>query len=495
MLKHTFMMGCLLVQTLTVLTPSVAADLDISIVSHIQPAARQSLIQMTTGEQGAQQGKSLLGNDVWQILPEPNSTTLALQIEPVSLTKRGVYGVSFHIQNVIKQYLLPVGMGVALPANNTDVVLYSPSQWMASFLVAELNDGSVISIWAKEAGYPYKKLTMNGGDFTIEMFRDAKSSVASNWVVRSYPNWQAATAAFRAEVLNNKHAVSGARARDINEVINLQLGQDGKAVNAAITKLASTHDAKRALLYMPLWRLNDYDENYPDYTPKSYVKEAIALAHRLGFRVMLHFNSDFVSPTAAEKNRFWEQRFLRWSSLGCKDGINYHLDKHPGRDSFRVNRGSQDWQSFLISSVAKSRQALGFDGVHLDVSSSIPVGCDSRMLTGTESLLSRLRQRMPDVLIGGEYITESSYTETDLYQALPMEIAGWPESLVNKSSFHPIGLSTFYPARAYGHLRGGAVDPDGKIVAAQRAHVAADFAGNLELLMIPTIWASPNNLK
>lgn len=99
---------------------------------------------------------------------------------------------------------------------------------------------------------------------------------------------------------------------------------------------------------------------------------------------------------------------------------------------------------------------------------------------------------MPDILISGEYITENSYTETDLYQALPMEIAGWPESLVNKSSFHPIGLSTFYPARAYGHLRGGAVDPEGSFVATQSKYVATEFSGNLERMMIPTFWVRSN---
>jgi hypothetical protein len=330
---------------------------------------------------------------------------------------------------------------------------------------------------------------MKGGrDFKVDIFRDVKLPLKSDWVVRTYPSWQQATDVFRAEVLRAHTQPSNAQT--ITQVINVQLGDDIAVLKHTIQKLAKMNDAKSTLLYLPLWRLDGYDENYPDYTPKPYLKEVIAFAHQLGFRVMLHFNTDFVSVSAAEKNKFWPERFLRWSATGCNDAVYYKVPNRPGHDSFVVNRGSKLWQNFLVESIFRLKKDIEFDAVHLDVSSNIPVGCSGDMIVGTTEIQKAIKNRMPDIILSGEYVNENSYAETDIYQALPIEISGWSESLTKRVSFHPIGLRMFAPARAYGHLHGGGVDRKGEIMGAKRQQLETRSSNGMQELIIPTTWVS-----
>lgn len=466
-----------------------AADLDLSV--RALPQTSNTEVHVIDNRNNVATALGLIGRDSWNLASMLNGADLSLTIGRNSLSKQGTFGMMFHVDNAIQQYLLPAGMGASVAPSTSNIILYSPSQWNASFLAIQLKDGSVLAIWAKDGGFLYKKLTLlGGGDFSIEVFRDSTKSIKSEWTIRSYPTWQSAAKAFRAEVLSTKSPTSGIRTRDIASVINLQVAQDGVAVLDTIQRIAQTNDPHTTLLYIPLWRLHDYDEGYPNYTPKTYIKDAITLAHQLGFRVMVHFNNDFVSMSASEKDVFWNNRFLRWSAAGCVDPILYHLAQFPARDSFRVDRGDPNWQAYIVSSIVNSQQALGFDGVHLDVSSSLPVGCNNSMQLGTETILKSLRNKLPNILISGEYMTEASFTETDIYQALPVEIAGWPETLLNKSSFHPIGLAIFTPAKAYGHLRGGGVDPNGTIVANVRANVETNFHSKTQSLMLPTSWVT-----
>lgn len=480
--------------TLSFCSAVLAYDIDLSVKA--LPKTSNAEIHVTDNRTNIIPGIGPIDSDSWKVASICNGTNLSLSVGRNSMLKQAIFGMKFHINDAIQQYLLPVGMGIAVPPTNANIVLYSPSQWMASFLAIQLKDGSVLAIWAKDGGFPYNKLTLlGGGDFSIELFRDSTKSLRSEWTIRSYPSWQSATKAYRAEVLTTKSPASDVRTKDIASVINLQVALDGVAVLDTIQRIAQTSNPRTTLLYIPLWRLHDYDEGYPDYTAKPYIKDAITLAHQLGFRVMLHFNNDFVAMNAPEKNIFWNSRFLRWSAVGCTDPIIYHLAQFPARDSFRVDRGDPNWQAYIVSTIVNSHQALGFDGVHLDVSSSLPVGCNNSMQIGTEAILKSLRSKLPNILISGEYMTEASFTETDLYQALPIELAGWPETVLGNSSFHPIGLAMFTPSKSYAHLRGAAVDPNGKIVANMRTKVGTDYPGRTQSLILPTTWVAATRTK
>ena len=61
-------------------------------------------------------------------------------------------------------------------------------------------------------------------------------------------------------------------------------------------RLAELVDPTKTLLYLVGWREDEYDVNYPDYTPRAGFGDFVKAAHGHGFRVMPHANLVGISP-------------------------------------------------------------------------------------------------------------------------------------------------------------------------------------------------------
>lgn len=109
----------------------------------------------------------------------------------------------------------------------------------------------------------------------------------------------------------------------------------------------------QTLLYIPGWRRDDYDRNYPDYTALTNFDAFVSEAHRLGFRVMAHVNYFGCHP----ENPAYEQvkqaqmrdpftRNLLWWEWPAKPPIKFAY----------INPASRAWRELSIERMKELAQ-------------------------------------------------------------------------------------------------------------------------------------------
>ena len=77
-------------------------------------------------------------------------------------------------------------------------------------------------------------------------------------------------------------------------------------------------EAEQTLLVVPGWRLDPYDVDFPDYTPKPDIAARVASAQAMGFRVMLYVNI-LACLRTIRRLRPWSH--IRGSSLYARSGV------------------------------------------------------------------------------------------------------------------------------------------------------------------------------
>lgn len=397
----------------------------------------------------------------------------------------------FLVNKVDFKYLLPVGMGAAVRPSGRPIKLVWPNTWSSAFVVLEVQHGCFVAAWSDDAAYPFKEILLGEKEFSIKILRSPKATTKSRWHLRVFSDWRDAADVFRKDVLAVNGTAESERGNGIERVVVQRLGKREPKLAARLHELSVRHNPKGTLLYWPLWRESgesDFDENYPEHNPKPFIKEGIKTAHKLGFKVMLHFNTDFVGMNSQYKNRLWADRLLRWEEGKCKEPIYYQHSLYSGRHAFKVDRGSQSWKELMLAIIAEQYRELHFDAIHMDVSVSIPAACSAGGVEGTREFFRALRTQFPELIISGEENSEITHRWLDVFQALPAQISGWPVQLKGRAEAHPIGLYLYAPARVYGHLHGGKVDRDGKVFSQFGQDMVTQGLDELHGQMIPTYW-------
>lgn len=238
------------------------------------------------------------------------------------------------------------------------------------------------------------------------------------------------------------------------------------------------------LLYIPGWRKDPYDKNYPDYTADEKFGEFVRYAKGLGYHVMPHMNYFGCDPKhpAYEQFRQWHMRdpftkdLLWWTwphSWALKPG------EEPTIRFAYIHPGSKAWRDDLTRRLVAAQREYGFDAIHLDQTLCICNAAAGKVdglyvPQGNVLLHKQLREAMPDVALSGEGLDEvtcryEAFAQRHASGAVDHSRGTWNDEFIECD--HAISSYFFTPyTRIYGYL--GMTNPDnqGLYLAWKRAY-------------------------
>jgi hypothetical protein len=413
-------------------------------------------------------GKQVTGRMRTRFECEPATGDILVQQEG-QLTTNGLVGVSWGIASVPDEVEVLVPgcsgqrFGADAPAQRR--VFDYPMSWEAPFVLIQGRRGGVI-IWADDPSHRFKTLVLDHSRRAFSLrfesrnvapFEDKSAIESSRWRIRAYKgNWQAGAAIYRQWAKARFGLVplekkDPAWAHDVRFVVTMGLDQP------LLKTLASHCNPAQTLLYLPGWRKDGYDRNYPDYTATPALAPFVAEAHRLGFRVMLHVNYFGCDPknSAYATLKEWQVRDpfsgeLQWWEWPAQPPIKFAY----------INPASRAWREIFVSRMMEVVGQTGADALHLDQTLCIyndrnGVIDGLNCIEGSLALHRELHQALPEVALSGEGLNEitSQYEHFAQRHIWSMDHVHqtWDDRQVSMS--HAISSAVLTPyTQIYGYL-------------------------------------------
>jgi hypothetical protein len=403
-----------------------------------------------------------------QFVTEPRTGDIWVEQEG-HLATNGLVGVSWGMASVPDQVEVLVPgcsgqrFGADAPAQRR--TFDYPMTWEAPFVLVQGRRGGVI-VWADDPSYRFKSLVLEHSQRMFRLrfesrsvapFEEKQDIVSSRWRIRTYAgNWQAGAAIYRQWAKRRFGLVpleqkGPAWARQIRFVVIMSLDQP------LLQELASQCNPAQTLLYLPGWRKDGYDRNYPDYTANANLDPFVTEAHRLGFRVMLHvnyFGCDPGNPLYASLKQ-WQ---VRDPFSGESQWWEWPAD--PPIKFAYINPASRAWRETFVKRMVEAAGRYGADALHLDQTLCI---CNDKngiidglnCLEGSLALHRELREALPGVALSGEGLNEitSQYEHFAQRHIWGMDHVHrtWDDRQVAMS--HPISSAVLTPyTQIYGYL-------------------------------------------
>jgi len=382
----------------------------------------------------------------------------------------GVYGVSWSAG------IIPERLQVLVPGNSgqrfgsdapyeTRVFEY-PMGWEAPFVIIQGPRGGAL-IHAEDPGLSPKVLTVERvvGGFRLRFesrneapFEPLTRVAGKPWVIRTFRGgWQTGVAIYRKWSARALGIVPIAAHRPrwaagIRFVVIMQPDL------RTLRQLARRADPKQTLLYVPNWRRDGYDRNYPDYTAIPEFGPFVTEAHRLGFRVMPHVNYFGCDPKNPEYERLRKYqmrdpftRELQW--------WDWKLADPPIKFAY-INPASREWRALFVERMKELCRRYEVDALHLDQTLCILNDANGRIdgmscAEGNLALHRELKQALPDVALSGEGLNEVTcrYEEFAQRHVWGMDhVSGtWNDRQIDMA--HPVASSVLLPSTTmYGYL-------------------------------------------
>lgn len=232
---------------------------------------------------------------------------------------------------------------------------------------------------------------------------------------------------------------------------------------ARLEEWQKLHDPAATLVYLPGFAEHGIDSHAPDYHPSPQCGGAVEfarlldLAHRLGYRVMVHTN--VLAMTF--DHRLWPQfrqhqvvdGFGRPQSWGLDMDGDWLAEPYFAY----INPGVREWGDLMIKVIGELTSQFAIDGLFLDQTLlAFNVSRGPNFIAGMRQHVARLQQAFPQLLFSGEGMHEH------LLQPLPMaqihgldslhEIHGMEGELPWRFA-HPVSAALFSPfCRFTAHL-------------------------------------------
>ncbi len=350
------------------------------------------------------------------------------------------------------------------PAGQFD--LDYPMAWEAQFVLIQGPKGGVL-IHAEDVAERFKTLHVKrvGGQFRIGFETrctapmDSKKAVeGTRWRIRPYRgDWLKGAALYRAWATR---AFGLVRLEDRKPawIRDAQLmvvsGLEAKLLEA----LAEHVDPKQTLVYVPSWRRDSYDRNYPDYTPAEGFAEKVKHARAMGYRVILHVNYFGCTP----ENPHYEAL----KGYHCRDPLSGELlywdwqRADPPITFAYINPAAKAWRELFVRLMVELCERVEPDALHLDQTLCIfnhaggPID-GFNMMQGNLALHRELREALPDVALSGEGLNEitcryEAFAQRHVY-GIHHADRKWDDWLIDLA--HPISSSLLAPhTTIYGYL-------------------------------------------
>lgn len=342
-----------------------------------------------------------------------------------------------------------------------------PMTWEAQFVLIQGKRGGVL-IHAEDNAQRFKRLFVQHRDGQLWIgfetwctapFEKVRQAESVRWRIRPYAgNWLNGAAMYRrwAETafgLESLRKTQPEWVRQIQTVIIDNLDDTSK-----LQTLAKRLNPRQTLIYVPDWRRDGYDRNYPDYTPRDGFAERMEQARRLGFRIMLHVNYFGCAPEHpdyAQLKRYhirdpFSKELMYWDWQRADPPIKFAY----------INPAAKAWRRLFIARMVQLYRQLKPDALHLDQTLCIyndAGGLIDGMNTmqGNIALHRELREALPDVALSGEGLNEISFRYESFAQrhvwGMDPADARWDMSRVRMA--HPVSSALLTPhTRTYGYL-------------------------------------------
>ncbi|NUP99965.1 MAG: hypothetical protein HUU35_08930, partial [Armatimonadetes bacterium] len=341
-----------------------------------------------------------------------------------------------------------------------------PAHWECQFIIIETPRGGFL-IQASDVAEHYKALHLRrvGEHWQIgfetqslapwEQRRQVPEAV---WRLTAFQGpWTAGAALYREWASRAFGFVPLERQRP-EWVDDIQFFHIGGLQPALLKALAARVEPRQTMLYVPDWRRDPYDRNYPDYTPAAGVVEGIKAARAMGYRVMLHVN--YFGCT--EENPAYQQLRAYHVRDPYHDRPHYWLWERvtPAIKFAYINPAAQAWRALFVKAMVEAVRATGCDALHLDQTLCIYNDANGlvdglNMMQGNLALHRELRAALPEVALSGEGLNEITTPHEAFAQR---HLAGlqhadreWNPARIALA--HPIASAVLRPQTAiYGYL-------------------------------------------
>lgn len=342
-----------------------------------------------------------------------------------------------------------------------------PITWEAQFVLIQGKRGGFL-IHAEDNAQRFKRLFVQhrDGQFWVGFetwctapFEKIQQADSVRWRIRPYAGrWLNGAAMYRRWAENTfgleaLRKTQPAWVKEIQTVIIDNLDDLSKIQN-----LAKRLTPRQTLIYVPDWRKDGYDRNYPDYTPREGFAERMEQARRMGFRIMLHVNYFGCTPENPDYEKLKQYHFRDPFSKGLMYWDWQRAD--PPIKFAYINPAAKAWRRLFVQRMVKLCRRLKPDALHLDQTLCIfndangPVDGINAM-QGNIALHRELREALPDVAFSGEGLNEISFRYESFAQRHVWGIdhadSRWDMSRVRMA--HPVSSALLTPhTRIYGYL-------------------------------------------
>ncbi len=342
-----------------------------------------------------------------------------------------------------------------------------PMTWEAQFVLIQGKRGGLL-IHAEDNALRFKRLFVQhrNGQFWIGFetwctapFEKVQQADSVRWRLRPYRgSWLYGAAMYRewAEKAFGLAALRKAQpawVREIQTVVITDL-DDLQMLQA----LAKRLNPRQTLLYVPSWRKDGYDRNYPDYTPREGLAEQMEGARRLGFRIMLHVNYFGCTPENPDYEHLKQYHFrdpfskqlMYWDWQRADPPIKFAY----------INPAARAWRRLFVQRMVELCRQLKPDALHLDQTLCIYNDANGLIdgmnsMQGNIALHRELVEALPHVALSGEGLNEITFRYESFAQRHVWGInhadTQWDMNAVRMT--HPVSSSLLTPHTVlYGYL-------------------------------------------
>lgn len=381
----------------------------------------------------------------------------------------GVYGIQWGIGNLDVsnlELILPAHGGQRIDAGSPqayiDVTYPGAWEWEAQLAIIQGQRGG-FSVRSEDETFQHKVLHYERGENSFALgfetqnqapFDTLKFAKSVTWRLNTYAgDWRVPAGHYRSwmEQTFNPRPLSGMPSWV--EGIGLVVILRGELDMMVLNRLVEQTDPTKTLLYIPDWRKDGYDVNYPEYTARAGFGSFVEAAHQRGFRVMVHTNLVGVSPNHPayanlQESQFrdpWGQNLVGWM---------WEQTQSPTRIAF-INPADSAFRKLFVQRLREVWEEYHVDAFHLDTSlvvmndaNGLIEGLNSAQ--GNALLHEELAEAMPQVAFSGEGLNEVTFFRESFAQRAKVPQGVEP---------HPISAYLFSRyTLPYGHL--GLPNPD-----------------------------------
>ena len=372
----------------------------------------------------------------------------------------GVWGVGWTVATIplTCNLIIPAHSGMKLTAEAPGArhIFDYPMAWEAQILLVESPAGGGFYVWAEDADRQYKRLVVDrhrdGWQITfysmpLAPFEAQREAASPPWHIglwkgdwreplRRYRTWAA-----EAFPLPPGESRGPAWANEIRGCVIMGLQPE------LLPLLAERFIPEQTVLYIPGWRKDGYDRNYPDYSAVPELDPFLDAAHDLGFRVMLHVNYFGCDPKHPAYERFRQYQCRKPFEKNEPDWWIWN-DADPPIKFAYINPAAKEWRDFFVETMKELCARHDVDALHLDqtlvvYNEGAGMVDGMTMLEGNVALHAALREALPTVALSGEGLNEATFGDEDFAQR---HVWGLAHHLGEYSMPH---LRTAHPVSSY----------------------------------------------